>query len=83
MKKYNFPLKGYTDKTARNKPITRGTVAQILSSSQVGPNDVKGAYNFLVKHHLTNSPSFEAYNATGGLKKSHISSSLNEWMQLV
>ncbi|WP_301107710.1 S-layer homology domain-containing protein [Sporosarcina sp.] len=74
LKKYNFPLNGYKNKDARSNPISRGTVAQVLSMSQGGPKDLNGAYNFLAEHQLTNATSLSSYNASSSLKRSHISS---------
>lgn len=73
LKQYNLPLKGYTDKKVRNKPITRGTVAQILSMTQGGPSDVNGAVKFLQDHSLTTAQSVTAYKPTGILTRSQIS----------
>lgn len=73
LKQYNLPLKGYTDRKERNKPITRGTVAQILSITQGGPSDVNGAIKFLQDHSLTTAQSVTAYKPTGNLTRSQIS----------
>lgn len=74
LKKHNFPLKGYQNKTERNKPVSRGVVAQTLSMTQGGPSNLQGAYEFLAKNNLTVATSLKAYDPSGSLKRSHISS---------
>lgn len=73
LQKYNLPLKGYKNKAERQKPISRGVVAQVLSISKGGPKDVRGAVQFLQSNNLTTAASFEAYNTSGSLRRTQIS----------
>lgn len=73
LKQYNLPLKGFTNKQERYKPITRGVVAQVLSITQGGPSDVNGAVKFLQEQKLTTAESISSYNPAGSLKRSQIS----------
>ena len=74
LKQYNLPLKGYTNVRERNKPVTRGVVAQVLSMTQGGPSSLVGAYEFLYSNKLTNATTLNAYKSNEGLKRSQISS---------
>lgn len=74
LKQYKLPLKGYTNVKERNKPVTRGVVAQVLSMTQGGPSSLVGAYEFLYSNKLTNATTLNAYKSNEGLKRSQISS---------
>lgn len=73
LQKYNLPLLGYKNKAARQKPISRGVVAQVLSMTQGGPKDVRGAVQFLQTNNLTTASSYDKYNASGSLRRAQIS----------
>lgn len=74
LKRYDLPLKGYSDDSIKNKPITRGQVAQIIAAKNgfnlTYPQSVEYMYgNGLSNGKLPNIKTFESYGANDPLKR--------------
>lgn len=60
LSRFQLPFMGYTDRTYRNKPITRGLVAQVISYVNGQTHDLEGAVQYLFDEKLTVGQNAEA-----------------------
>lgn len=51
--KYQLPLKGYDSDAIKGAPVTRGTIAQVISASQGGSSDLNAAVQFMYDNNLS------------------------------
>jgi hypothetical protein len=74
LKEAGITLKGHNNDTIKNKPVTRGTIAQAIAMSQGQSGELREAVQFMYDHNLSTGrngvKTFEAYGVNETLKRS-------------
>ena len=71
LNKQGYKLKGYANEKEKNKPITRGALAQLIYYGQGGTGSVEEAVQYMIKQDLTTAKTVQAYNPNGSLTRVH------------
>ena len=58
--RFQVPLLGYLDHTYRNKPITRGLLAQVIAHVNGQPSELEGAIQYLFDEKITSGQNAQA-----------------------